>query len=408
MSEGVITDNFLSNARAVVRRSAKRVGLNPQEIENLLTPVKRHEFSITVGDKRLKAYRVQHSNKRGPHKGGIRFHPDVTQGEVEALALLMSIKTAAVGIPLGGGKGGVAFEPKDHTPDELEHISREYVRQLHKHIGPHKDIPAPDVNTDGQVMDWMVDEYERLTGDVSRASFTGKPVTKGGSAGREAATGRGGLICLQEALKQLGHDKKRLTVAVQGFGNVGYWFARLAANSPELKIVAVSDSRATIVDTHGLDVDEVMQAKTRSGSVGAYTKSTVSRKDSDYILTMNVDVLVLAALDDAINEKNMERVQAHYLLELANGPISDKAYRHLASTGSVILPDVLANSGGVIVSYFEWLQNLRSERWSETRVNKELDLTMRKATREVVEYAQLEKVNFKDAAVEIAVRRIVE
>ena len=407
MSDVPLTDNFLSNARAVVRRSAKRVGLSKEETEELLTPRNRHAFKIEIDGQSHNAYRVQHSNKLGPHKGGIRFHPDVSQGEVEALALLMSIKTAAVGLPLGGDKGGISIDPKHLSEKQLEELSRKYVQHLHKHIGPDKDVPAPDVNTNATIMDWMVDEFEQLSGDRSRAAFTGKSLDKGGSAGREAATGRGGLFALQEILKMHQHDKKRLTIAVQGFGNVGYWFAKLANETSEFKVVAVSDSRHTITATDKLNVPAVLAAKRSGKSVADYKDQKVKVEDSEAILTCNVDVLVLAALDDAVNESNMEKVQADYVVELANGPVSDTAYRHLHKHGVIILPDVLANAGGVIVSYFEWMQNKKGEKWSEARVNRELDLMMRKAAREVYKYSQENGISTKEATFDIAIKRIM-
>lgn len=408
MSDVPVTDNFLSNARAVVRRSAKRVGLNDDQIEALVKPRQKHTFKIDVGDESYDAYRVQHNNALGPHKGGIRFHPEVNQGEVEALALLMSVKTAAVDLPLGGGKGGVAIDPRKLNDEQLEELSRKYVQHLHEHIGPNKDVPAPDVNTNGTIIDWMVDEFEELTGDTSKASFTGKSLDNGGSAGREAATGQGGLYALQEVLKLHEHDRKRLTIGVQGFGNVGYWFAKLAADQTEFKVVAVSDSRHTITAKDELDIKAVLEAKKNGVSVGDYTGQDVRKGDPDDILTANVDVLVLAALDDAVNESNMEKVQAHYIVELANGPVTDTAFRHLHKNGTIVIPDVLANAGGVIVSYFEWLQNNKGEKWSEKRVNRELDLKMRKATREIFKHSQDNDLTMKDAAFDIAIRRIVD
>ncbi len=406
MSDVPVTDNFLSNARAVVRRSAKRVGLDDEQIEELVSPHKRHAFKIEVGDKSYNAFRVQHNNKLGPHKGGIRFHPEVNQGEVEALALLMSIKTAAVDLPLGGGKGGIAIDPSHLSDKELEELSRKYVQNLHDHIGPTMDVPAPDVNTNGTIMDWMVDEFEQLTGDTSKASFTGKSLDNGGSAGREAATGRGGLFALQEVLKLHEHDKRRLTIGVQGFGNVGYWFAKLASECPEFKVVAVSDSRNTITGKDQLDVSAVLEAKKAGKSVADYKGQDVKVGDADDIQTSGVDVLVLAALDDAINDDNMERVQAHYLVELANGPVTDVAFRHLHKNGVIILPDVLANAGGVIVSYFEWLQNNKGEKWPESRVNRELDIMMRKAARGIFKHSQENDLTMKDGAFDIAIQRI--
>jgi len=406
MSDVPVTDNFLSNARAVVRRSAKRVGLSDKDTEELITPRKRHSFKIDLEGKKYDAYRVQHSNVLGPHKGGIRFHPEVSQGEVEALALLMSIKTAAVDLPLGGGKGGISIDPSHLDDKQLEELSRKYVQHLHPHIGPDKDVPAPDVNTSATIMDWMVDEFEQLTGDKTKATFTGKSLDKGGSAGREAATGRGGLFALQEILKMHEHDKRRLTIAVQGFGNVGYWFAKLANEQDEFKVVAVSDSRHTITSSDQLDVGAVLAAKKSGKSVADYKNSDVKVGDVNDILTANVDILVLAALDNAVNEGNMESIQAHYIVELANGPVSDVAYRHLHKTGTIILPDVLANAGGVIVSYFEWLQNNKGEKWPETRVNRELDIMMRKAARGIFKHSQDNNLSMKDSTFDIAIQRI--
>lgn len=407
MSDVPITDNFLSNARAVVRRSARRVGLNDAEIETLIKPHKKHNFKIELDGESYDAYRIQHNNARGPHKGGIRFHPDVNAGEVEALALLMSVKTAAVNLPLGGGKGGVAIDPRQLDDKKLEELARTYVRHLHNHLGPDKDIPAPDVNTNATIIDWMVDEFEQLSGDTSKAAFTGKSLSNGGSAGREAATGRGGVFALQEVLKLHEHDKKRLTIGVQGFGNVGYWFAKLASAVDGFKVVAVSDSRHTIIGKDQLDIEAVKHAKDENASVGDYAAQDVRKGKPDSILTSNVDILVLAALDDAINEHNMEKVQAHYIVELANGPVSDAAYRHLHKHGTIILPDVLANAGGVIVSYFEWLQNNKGERWPETRVNRELELMMRNATKDIFGYAEEHELSLKEAAFDIAIRRII-
>jgi len=408
MSDATVVNSFLSSARSVVRRSAKRVGLNDEQISELITPIKRHNFTIEVDGEKYDAFRTQHNNNLGPHKGGIRFHPEVNQGEVEALAMLMSIKTAAVGLPLGGGKGGITVDPKQLTPEQLEELSRKYVRHMHPHIGPDKDVPAPDVNTNSAIMDWMVDEFEQLNGDKSKATFTGKSIGKGGSVGREAATGRGGLLALQEMLKLYGHDKKRLTIAVQGFGNVGFWFAKLASEMDEFKVIAVADSRHTITSKEGLNIDAVMDAKKANKSVADYKAQEVKVGDTNAVLTANADILVLAALDNAITEDNMEDVQAHYIVELANGPISDSAFSHLYKTGTIILPDVLANAGGVTVSYFEWLQNKRGEKWTEERVNRELTLVIHKATKQIVEYAKDNEVSLKDAAVDIAVERIMK
>lgn len=402
-----ITDNFLSNSRAVVRRSARRLGLTEKETEKLLTSDKRHEFNIELNNKVFKAFRVQHNNKLGPYKGGVRFHHEVSSGEVEALALLMSIKTAAVNLPMGGGKGGIAIDPRALNETELEELSRKYVHGLHKHIGPNKDIPAPDVNTNSQIIDWMVDEFEKITGDKSKASFTGKSLSNGGSSGREAATGRGGLFALEEVLSSLGASKRRLTVAVQGVGNVGYWFSKLVNETENLKLISVADSRHTLLSSSELNIDDVLEAKKSNKSVGDYKGSGVKVLPPDSILTSNVDILVLAALDGAINEKNMEHIQAHYIVELANGPVTNKASQYLYKTKTVIIPDVVANAGGVIVSYFEWLQNMKNQKWTESRTNKELELWMKKAVREITNYSKHHNISLRDSAFEIAIQRLI-
>jgi glutamate dehydrogenase/leucine dehydrogenase len=239
--------NMLKTAQQLITQAAQKLGLDESSIAALLATDAEHQFEIELDSgKKLHAYRVQHNNKLGPYKGGIRFHPDVDLDEARALATLMSLKTAAVGLPLGGGKGGVAVNPNDFTEKELEEISRKYVQGLHKFIGPDKDVPAPDVNTNSTIIDWMVDEYQNITGDTSRASFTGKSIKNGGSLGRDAATGRGGVIALSELLEYDGISDKQLTFAVQGYGNVGSYFAVLAESYPNWRFVAASDSASTI------------------------------------------------------------------------------------------------------------------------------------------------------------------
>jgi glutamate dehydrogenase/leucine dehydrogenase len=401
---------FLASAQRRINSVAKQLNLSDIQTKYLLKADAKHTFDIEVktdnGIVKLPAYRVQHNNVRGPYKGGIRFHPEVELEEVEALALLMAIKTAAVGLPLGGGKGGVAFEPRDFNDNQLEQISRSYVQNLYKYIGPHKDVPAPDVNTNAQIIDWMVDEYSLLTGDKTRASFTGKSLKNGGSEGREAATGRGGLFALEETLKSH-HEARELTVAVQGIGNVGYWFAKLASNTTNLKVIAISDSKNTITSVNGLDIDSVLRAKSSGKSVADYIDRPVSVGDSEDILKSDVDILVLAALDDAVRADNFEIVKARYLLELANGPVSDEAHEELHKLGKIIIPDVVANAGGVIVSYYEWLQNLADEKWTEQEVNQRLEVTMRQAVDEMVSKALQEGISYKEAAFRIAVLRLI-
>lgn len=401
--------DFLKSAHDQIVKSGKNIGLSDEQIEQLLTPHAKHQADIVVEgvDEPLKAHRIQHSKKRGPAKGGIRFHPEVDEAEVEALALLMSIKTAAVNIPLGGAKGGVAFDPRNHSPETIEKVAREYVQQMFPHIGPNDDVPAPDVNTNAQIIDWMVEEFEALHGDQAPASFTGKSIDKGGSRGRIPATGRGGLIALTRWLELEGDDEKK-TVAVQGIGNVGYWFVKLAAERDNLEVVAVSDSRATILSDKELDIDGVLRAKKTDSSVSNYKADGVQKLASSDIISLDIDILVLAALDGAVNLDNYESIKAKVILELANGPVSGQVINQLEEKGVVVIPDIVANAGGVIVSYFEWLQNMKDEAWDEAKVNNDLDEVMTAAVKEMHGYAAQHEVSLKDAAFAIALARLTE
>ncbi|HSH55468.1 MAG TPA: Glu/Leu/Phe/Val dehydrogenase [Candidatus Limnocylindrales bacterium] len=398
---------MLQATHAHIRQAAQKLKLSEGETEQLLRTDAEHEFEIALENgQKFQAYRVQHSNKRGPYKGGIRFHPEVNKDEVRALATLMSLKTAAAGLPLGGGKGGIAVNPKELSLPELEVLSREYVRGLHQHIGPDKDIPAPDVNTDPVIIDWMVDEYSQLTGDTTRASFTGKSLQRGGSAGRDAATGRGGVIALRELLAAEGKADAPVKIAVQGFGNVGSFFATVGVREhPHWQIVAVSDSKGCVYSPDGLDVDSLADFKEQGGSFRDYP-GTDKALPADDVLGMEVDVLVLAALGDAVCEDNMKTIKAAYIVELANGPINDAAYQYLTGKGITILPDIIANAGGVIVSYFEWLQNKQGERWEEQKVNEMLNDYMTQAVKKLLDMAQKEKVDLPTAAFMVGLREL--
>lgn len=391
---------MLQTTHKLIQDTGKKIGLTDGDIEKLIAIDKEHIFDIELQNgKSFKGYRVQHSNKRGPYKGGIRFHPEVDLDEVRALATLMSFKTAAVGLPLGGGKGGVAVNPRELSDEELEELSRKYTAHLEPHIGPDKDVPAPDVNTDGRVIDWMVDEYEQLTGDTSRASFTGKKIESGGSEGREAATGHGGVIVLRELLKHLGKSDQNITVAVQGFGNVGSFFATISEDEePHWKLVAASDSGATITSTDGLSATKLSEFKKQRGRFEDYQQDDIAVQSADEIIGLEVDVLVLAALGDAVTESNMKDVKAKYILELANGPVDDTAYHYLTSQDIAVIPDIVANAGGVIVSYLEWLQNKQNEHWTEDKVNQQLKGYLSKATAELYETATTQNVSYKEAA----------
>lgn len=399
---------MLETAHHAIRRAAKRLGLSEEELKQLLEADAEHEFDIELSTgKTHKAYRVQHSNARGPYKGGIRFHPEVDLDEVRALATLMSIKTAAVGLPLGGGKGGVAINPKELTADELEELARAYAKFLHPHIGPEKDVPAPDVNTNAMIIDWMVDEFQCHTGDTTRASFTGKSLGKGGSQGREAATGRGGVIALREILKQLGKEDQTATVAVQGFGNVGSFFATISAEDhPNWRLVAATDSTGGPYLESGLDAWDLAAYKKDGGRLTELRPTEALSNEA--LLALDVDVLVLAGLGDVITRDNMDQVKAGVILELANGPVHEDAYNYLTEKGVIIVPDVLANAGGVIVSYLEWVQNRSGEEWEEDKVNLELEKYMTRAIDDAYNYAKKHHISLKEAAFDLGVKRILD
>lgn len=407
---------MLDTAHKSIHTAAKALGLSEASIKKLLEAEAEHVFEIEVNGHKHQAYRVQHSSAKGPFKGGIRFHEEVDIDEVRALATLMSLKTAAVGIPLGGGKGGVAFNPKEHDESHIEAVAREYVRQLVPHIGPDKDIPAPDVNTDARVIDWMVDEYEKQTGDKSKASFTGKSIENGGSQGREAATGRGGVIALREYInssyfkeKRRENASKTLTVAVQGIGNVGFFFAQIAETELPVRIVALSDSKDTLAVENFHENDHVISLKDRAfrrGLLDDIGSEHTVMLDRDDILGLHVDVLVCAALGDVITAENADIIKASVIVELANGPVDDDAHSALVERQVDVMPDIVANAGGVIVSYLEWQQNKAGEHWEEDTVNQKLDEIMTRAANAMLTRAREEGISLRQAAFENALEAL--
>jgi glutamate dehydrogenase/leucine dehydrogenase len=397
----------LKDVQAGIRRAAKAQKFDTTKTESLITPNHTHKFDVKLGSgKSFQGYRVQHDNRRGPYKGGLRFHPEVNEDEVATLATLMTFKTAAVGLPLGGGKGGITVNPKELSEAELEELSREFARQLAEHIGPDVDIPAPDVNTNSKIIDWMVEEYEAISGDNNKASFTGKSLGKGGSEGRVAATGRGGMIVLREVLKLMGWKDWPLTMAVQGFGNVGSFFATVAADEQKKwSLVAATDSSGGPTDVAGLDAHAVDAFKKAGNKLKDYEADDTLGPDD--IFGEEVDVLVLGALGDAVTKDNMKNVRAKIVLELANGPLSFEAREYLTKKGVIIVPDILANAGGVIVSYLEWQQNRAGEHWDEARVNKELDRILVEATKAIWDEYQNDHSSLGDAAMTVALKRLL-
>lgn len=401
-------NTMLATAQALIRRAASNIGYDEEAIERLLQPEKEHAFTVKAGGKEYPAYRVQHSSKLGPYKGGIRFHQGVNKDEVLALATLMSLKTAAVGLPLGGGKGGIAVDPRQLSPVELEAIARDYARQLAPYIGSDKDVPAPDVNTNSQIMDWMVDEFEKVTGKKDPGSFTGKSIAHGGSAGRDVATGYGAVVVLAEYLKA--HDllDTPLTVGVQGFGNAGYYFAKgLRDMCPALKLVAVASSRNSWVGPEGIDVTKTSKTTGIPRPEELDDLRDTPALPAQDIIAQKVDILVLAALEDAVNEENAANVKASLVLEIANGPVTEQAQRMLQANNVAILPDVVANAGGVIVSCLEWQQNLTGEHWDEKVVLDKMSDMLVAASDAMLARAKERGITYKQAAFEIALQRLI-
>ncbi len=400
-------NTMLATAQATIRQAAQNLGYSADVIEKFIQPEHVHSFEVKAGGKSYKAYRVQHNSKLGPYKGGIRFHPNVNLDEVQALATLMSLKTAASSLPLGGGKGGIAVDPKTLSKAELEELSRDYARQLAPYIGSDKDVPAPDVNTNGEIMGWMLDEYQKTVGHKDPGTFTGKIMADGGSEGREAATGRGGVLVLVEYLKAK-HQDQPFTVALQGFGNVGHFFAlTLRELCPNAKLIAISNSKGTWVNEDGINVTLVQTATHAPRPEELNDVAGQQPQPSDAIIGIKADVLALAALEDAVTDKNVEQVQAPTVIELANGPITSEAEKTLLDKGTVILPDVIANAGGVIVSCLEWQQNLASEHWTEDQVNAKLAELIVPPTQAMLQRADEKKISYKQAAFELALQRIL-
>jgi glutamate dehydrogenase/leucine dehydrogenase len=353
----------------------------------------------------LAAYRVQFSNARGPYKGGIRFHDAADLDEVSFLAALMALKTAVVGIPMGGGKGGVVMNAKDYSQAELERIARAWVGVMSDIIGVDQDIPAPDMYTTPQIMGYMLDEYEKITGKNEPGMITGKPIALGGSVGRDTATAQGGVYVLEELVNKLELDRSSLRVAIQGFGNSGYHAAKILYDLG-YTIVAVSDSRNGIYDEKGIDPEYVMTIKKDKGSVADVPNVQVMSNAG--LLACDCDVLIPAALDRQITKDNADAVQAKIIVELANGPVTADADEILDAKGIHIIPDILANAGGVTVSYFEWVQNRMQYMWDADEVKTKLKSIMVPAFHDVWEQSKNHDISMRNAAYMIAVMRIVE
>jgi glutamate dehydrogenase/leucine dehydrogenase len=374
----------------------------PERELTVYFPVRMRDGHIRV----FTGHRVQHSTARGPAKGGIRYHPEVTLDEVRALASWMTWKCAVVGIPFGGGKGGVQCNPKEMNMQELESLTRRYATELVMFIGPDRDIPAPDVYTTPQVMAWIMDTYSMAKGHVTTGVVTGKPLSIGGSEGRNEATGRGCVFVIDEAAKHLNMKLAGTRAVVQGFGNAGSIAARLLAAEHGVKIIAVNDSTSGVFNANGLDMPALLQHKEKTGSVKGFFGAEPVRNDE--MLALDCEVLVPAALENSITAANAGKIKARIIAEAANGPTTPEADRILHSNGVFLLPDILANAGGVTVSYFEWVQDNYSFFWKEKDVNANLQDIMVKSFSEVLETSKKYKIDMRRAAFVLAVNRVTE
>ncbi len=411
--------NVFEDAIARMERIGEEAGIVPEVISALRQPKRTLTASLPVrmddGSMRyFTGLRCQYNSALGPTKGGIRFHPNVSTEEVQALALWMTIKCAVTNLPYGGGKGGVIVDPKQLSKLELERLSRAYVRAMARFIGPDIDVPAPDVYTNARIMGWMLDEYEAIQHKHAPGVITGKPIRLGGSLGRDEATGRGAFLCIQELAKRKKINPKKTRVAIQGFGNAGYHVATLLQKSG-YKIVAVSDSKGGIYAEDGFDVESIYQHKQDTRNLrGVYCEGSVCQLvdhkaiSNEDLLELDVDILIPAALESVIGPWNVERIKAPIIIEVANGPISGDVDALLHERDIMVVPDVLANAGGVTVSYFEWVQNRSGYRWTLDEVRQRLADIMERAFAEIWDLAQAEGRSLRSGAYTIAMRRIQE
>lgn len=406
--------NPYENVLKVMDEAAQILGYSESDIEPLKYPERELKVSVPVvmddGSTRVfEGYRIQHSTSRGPAKGGIRFHPAVNNDEVKALAAWMTFKCAVVNIPYGGGKGGVVCDPHELSERELRAITRRFTAAIMPLIGPDQDIPAPDVGSNAAVMGWMMDTYSMLKGHCVHGVVTGKPIELGGALGRNEATGRGVMFTTRNIMKKMGMEMKGTDVAVQGMGNVGSITAKLL-HQEGMKVVAVSDVSGGIYKKEGLDIPAILAylGKDRKNLLSGYEEDGMTRITNEELLELPVTVLVPAALENQINGTNADKIQAKLIVEAANGPTAAEADPILNEKGVVIVPDILSNACGVVVSYFEWVQNIQSVSWTEEEVNAKLERIMNNSFEAVYNIAQEKKVPLRTGAYLIAVDRVVK
>lgn len=409
VSEELDQTDVLQSTQTVILEALEKLGY-PNEVYELLKepmriltvriPIRMDDGSIKI----FTGYRAQHNDSVGPTKGGVRFHPDVTETEVKALSIWMSLKAGIVNLPYGGGKGGIVCDPREMSFRELEKLSRGYVRAISQIVGPTKDIPAPDVFTNSQIMAWMMDEYSRIREFDSPGFITGKPLVLGGSHGRESATARGVTLCIREAAKKKGIQLEGARVVVQGFGNAGSFLAKFMHDAGA-NIVGISDAYGALYDPKGLDIDYLLDRRDSFGTVTKLFKNTITNRE---LLELDCDILVPAAIENQITKDNADNIKATIVVEAANGPTTLEATKILTDRGILLVPDVLASSGGVTVSYFEWVQNNQGYYWTEEEVAKRLEEVMVNAFNNVYNTAQTRRVDMRLSAYMVGVRKMAE
>ena len=405
----------LENAKTIIKKAAKKLDLSQEKLDIILNTERETKvnFSVKMNDGATKiftGYRIQHNSLLGPYKGGIRYHPQVNLNEVSALAIWMTIKTATVNLPLGGGKGGIICDPKKLSNQEIENITRAFIKKIAPVIGPTQDIPAPDVYTNAKIMDIMVDQYSKeknISTQEARGVVTGKSLENGGSLGRDTATARGGQFALQKAIEQtkIIPTLENATIAIQGFGNAGNNFAKLLTQNKS-KIIALSDSSTAIYNQKGINVEKALAHKKETGSLTSTPNTT--QITNQQLLELDCDILVPAALSNQITEKNANQIKAKIIVELANGPTTPEADKILESQNTLILPDILANAGGVTVSYYEWYQNVNQEKWTAEEIDEKLKEKMQNATKEILNKKQQHQTTTRIAAYINAIERIAK
>ena len=401
--------NLFTSTQDVIQDALNKLGYDEGMFELLKEPLRMLEVRIPIkmddgSVKVFTGFRAQHNDAVGPTKGGVRFHPQVSEDEVKALSMWMTLKCGIVDLPYGGGKGGIICDPRQMSMNEIEKLSRGYVRAISQFVGPTKDIPAPDVFTNSQIMAWMMDEYSRIDEFNSPGFITGKPIVLGGSQGRDRATAQGVTICVEEAAKKRGIDMNGARVVIQGFGNAGSFLAKFMSDAGA-KVIGISDAYGALHDPNGLDIDYLLDRRDSFGTVTTLFENTISNQE---LLELDCDILVPAAIENQITAENAHNIKASIVVEAANGPTTSEATKILTERGILLVPDVLASAGGVTVSYFEWVQNNQGYYWTEEEVNEKLYKKMISAFENVYNVATTRNINMRLAAYMVGVRKTAE